>query len=349
MNLLVTFYYKFEFDMKKLFLILYLSFPFPFFSYGNEETPKSETAPSEENHSEEIALLEPNLLSQQPISPEEIDLSSPIFTPHRKSSFLTVGLAILVPGLGHAYLGDYKTASGLLGSSGLLVGLSSSKKISDAFRSTNMITIQNTWFYNIYAAYRDVRIYNNEEGYSYKMPTNSFTDLARAPFQWSVIKKPEVWGGFLGALSLGIGLSYFLSSDETEVHASSSSKKMFPLLAFPVGIGEESFFRGYLQSHLSETLTPWGGIILSSLAFGAVHLPNAILLEPKAKRQYYSFGIPFITSFGVYFGWLTYKNCSLKESVALHSWYDFALFAISYSVTQSAAIGKPSFAISIPF
>ena len=131
--------------MKRLFLILYLCSPF--FSYGDEENPESETSSSEE-----IVLLEPNLLSQQPIFSEEIDLSSPILTPHRKSSFLTVGLASLVPGLGHAYLGDYKTASGLLGSSSLLIGLSSSKKISDTFRSTNMITIQNTWFYNIYAA-----------------------------------------------------------------------------------------------------------------------------------------------------------------------------------------------------
>ncbi len=334
--------------MKNLFPILSIAFLFSAGRfYGVDEELESEPTLSEEKHLKEMAILEPSFMTQQPVPKEDIDLSPLTVTPRRKSSFLAVCLG-LVPGLGHAYLGDYQTASILFGSSGLFISLVSSNLINEDFQYSNFLAMQNTWFYGIYAAYRDVRAYNGEEGYSYKMPTDSFTDLAVAPFQWSVLKKPEVWGGFLGALGLGIGFGYLSEKVESHVRLSSSSST-FPLLAFPVGIGEESFFRGFLQSRLSETFSPWGGILLSSLAFGAMHIPNASLMEPEERWRYYSFGIPLITSAGLYFGWLTYKNRSLKESVALHAWYDFAVFLISYSAAQSAAIRKPSFSISIPF
>ncbi len=317
-------------------------------AYGIDEDIEPEMTALEESQLDEIATLEPHFLTQQPISREEIDLSSLNFTPRHKNAFLAVSLSTLMPGLGHVYLGDFRTAGTLFGSSSLMGGLGSWKKNNETFRVSNLVTAQNTWFYGIYAAYRDVRAYNDEEGYIYKMPKDSFGDLAWAPFQWSVLKKPEVWGGFLGALTVGMGLSYFIFSDEAASHVNFSTGSHFPLLAFPVGIGEESFFRGYLQSVFTETLTPWGGILISSLAFGAMHIFNASLMEPEDRGGYYSFGVPFITAFGAYFGWLTYKNCSLKESVALHSWYDFTLFLLSYAAPRSV-IGKPSFAISFSF
>ncbi|NGX38173.1 MAG: hypothetical protein K1000chlam2_01345 [Chlamydiae bacterium] len=328
--------------MKKSLPILCTSFLFcSVFSYGNEEVEEAQT--------DEIAMLEPSIFAQQPASLEELDLSPSTFAPRHKNPFLAVGLSALVPGLGHIYLEEYKTAGYLLGSTGLFGGLSYSDVLNENFQASNLITMQNVSLYGIYAAYRDVRSYNREEGYFYKMPKDSFADLVWAPFQWSVLKKPEVWGGFLGALTLAAGAQYFLSPEKTECAANHSSKMTFPLLAFPVGIGEESFFRGYLQPMFSEWLTPWGGIILSSLAFGAAHLGNGLFMEPEQRARYYSVGLPVITSFGFYFGWLTYKNCSLKESVALHAWYDFALFLVSYAAVQSAAVGKPSFSISIPF
>lgn len=276
----------------------------------------------------------------------EIDLNlSPItFTP-RKSPFIAVGLSTLAPGLGHAYLGDYKTASGLFGSSTLYAGLCLIRPYNETFVDSNLHLISNTWFYSIYAAYRDVRAYNTADVYSYKMPTETLSELALAPFQWSVMKKPEVWGGLLVDLSLAIGLQFLFSNSIAHSHAGSS----FPLLAFPVGIGEESFFRGFLQPALSEYCTPWGGIVISSLAFGAAHIPNAYDLNRRERGQYYSAALPFITLSGIYYGWVSYKNCSLKESVALHSWYDFAIFLASYSLAQSTVLGNPTFAFSIPF
>ncbi len=248
----------------------------------------------EEDHEGEIALLEPSLFSETPTMQQEI--TPPTFAPRYKSPFLAVSLSTLCPGLGHAYMGDFQTAGALFGSTGAMITMGSLKVGNEEVQISNLVTLQNAWFYNIYASYRDVRAFNGDVGYSYKMPTDSFSDLAWAPFQWSVIKKPEVWGGFLGAFTVAAGLGYLFLSKDKETHFNLSPGIKFPLLAFPVGIGEESLFRGFLQSSLSETLTPWGGIAVSSLAFGAVHLANGALMEPDERRHYYSVGIPFITT-----------------------------------------------------
>ncbi len=296
----------------------------------------------------EIALLETPLIYNPPNYQEAISLPKSEIK-KRKSGNLAALLSLSVPGLGHAYLGEYKAAFGLFGSSAAMVGLAQAERLGDDFHDANGITLQNLGLYSSYAAYRDTRLYNGNQGYCYKMPTESLLDLSLAPFQWSVIKKPEVWGGFLGAFTVVAAVGYYLLEEEAELSLSASEDKKFPLLAFPVGIGEEAFFRGYLQSTFSEVLSPWGGILLSSGCFGALHLLNTIGMDGDERLKYCTVSLPIITSFGVYFGWLTYKNTSLKESVALHSWYDFTLFLLSYSVANSLAIGKPSFAFSFSF
>ena len=109
-----------------------------------------------------------------------------------------MGLTALVPGLGHAYLGDFKKAGGLAGTYGLGMGLNGVQNATGEYMFGSTIT-QNTRFYSMYAAYRDLRTYNGELNYRFKMPQESITDLTLAPFQFSVMKKPEVWGGILGA------------------------------------------------------------------------------------------------------------------------------------------------------
>lgn len=304
---------------------------------------------------EEIALLEPSYLTPQSlIVQEDIGPTLPeLREPRRKSALWAAVLSGLIPGLGHVYLEDYRTAGTLFGSVGVFGGLGTAGLGNEAFQTSNLVTMQSLSFYSSYAAYRDARAYNQFVGYEYPMPTEHLSALALAPLEWEVMRKPEVWGGLLGALSLGFALQYFVFSDgfETECNArlSSSDETLFPLIALPVAIGEEAFFRGYLQSLFSEWLSPWGGIALSSLWFGVMHIPNALELDPAERTRYYTYSIPFITAFGGYFGWLTYKNRSLKESTALHTWYDFTLFLLSYSVASSAAIGTPHFAFSFSF
>ncbi len=301
-----------------------------------------------------IESVEPSLFTNPPALLEN-SAAPPIPELPHKSSFLTVGLSWLVPGLGSAYLGDYKAAAGVFGSYAAGVSLEVVNAQNPQYWSSLAVG-QNAWFYGVYAAYRDVRLYNIGDRYSYKMPTDSFNDLSLAPFRWRVLKKPEVWGGFLGIFSLAAVSSYFGYHDTAFIQADSSSKtkdaaaRLNPLCAFPVGLSEEAFFRGYLQSFLSERFTPAGGMVLSSLAFGAIHVGNAaVFMEPEDQWRYYAFTLPLITSMGGYFSLLTYKNNSLQESVALHTWYDFTLMSLATLATQSASVGKPRFAISFAF
>lgn len=287
--------------------------------------------------------VEPLFSSPQP---QSLDWSVEPIKPY-KAPWKAVSLALLYPGLGHLYLKDYQTAAGLSTSTGVLVGIN---QIDGKEKFAAGVTLQNLASYNIYAAYRDARIYNGQEGYYYGMPTDSLADLALAPFRWSVIKKPEVWGGLLGALATAVTIVTLTSDDAPQHHMSLSTEdSIFPLAAFPVAIGEESLFRGFLQSALYDSLSPAGSIIVSSLAFGAAHIPNAFLLEKEERKSYYSTAIPMITAFGGYFGYLTYKNQSLQESTAIHAWYDFILFAGAYAATAKLATGKPSIHVSFSF
>jgi hypothetical protein len=45
------------------------------------------------------------------------------------------------------------------------------------------------------------------------------------------------------------------------------------------------------------------------------------------------------TSFRVYAGWITQRSNSLKESTAVHTWYDFTLMAASTLARGLASIG----------
>ena len=292
--------------------------------------------------------FDPMSLAQPPLSPEEFHPPAPVLEPARKSVFLTVGLSCLIPGLGHAYLGDLETASGLVGSS-LGLGWVVASSDPPSVKLTSLVTLQSAWSYSLYAAYRDVRKYNGQRGYSYKMPSDSLTDLALAPFRFKVLKKPEVWGGFLGAFAVAAATAYLAYPKEARIPLHLSRRIHVPAIALPIGIGEESLFRGYLQSLLAEAFGPEVGIALSSLTFGAAHIPNAMALAPEHQWRYYAFSLPLVTAMGAYFGWITHKNHSIQESVALHTWYDFVLFSLASLASQASCVGNSSFSIAIPF
>lgn len=264
---------------------------------------------------------------------------------------LAFALSILFPGLGSAYIGDYKTAGAIAGSTFGIVGAGLATEDDNAIDNT-FIAASNIVTYGMYAAYRDARNINKNYGYKYSMPQESYAELSLAPFQWQVMKKPEVWGGILGALAVGSAVSYIIEGDQESTSMSSDDglNGIYPLVAFSVGIGEEALFRGALLPMFSESFGPRGGLIVSSILFGAAHIPNAYLIEDKGARQrYLMFGVPFITAMGTYMGWISQNNNSLKECTALHSWYDFILFAASYSATNSVINQAPTFSISHRF
>lgn len=293
---------------------------------------------------------------QENLTAQNITVSSPDFSskdlvfnsphlvePERKSVAWAVTLSGTFPGLGQIYLGDVQKASWQTGSGVLAGGLIFVKNSNIAV--PGLFTFSNLSRYSVYSAYRDARIYNHNHGYQYKMPTDSFASLLTAPFSPSIMKKREVWGGILGFLALGTAVQYAFSPNTS----TSVSPKEIPFMAFPVAIGEESYFRGFLQPVLSEYTSPKTGIYLSALAFGAAHIPNAFQLEPEDQADYYLFSLPVITAFGVYAGWLTQKTLSLREAVAIHAWYDFAIFSLNLLAPKTKATKEQCYAFSIPF
>lgn len=267
-----------------------------------------------------------------------------------KSPFWAATLSSVFPGLGHMYLGEMETAFGLTGTG--MVTLSLALTPEAPARTESLIAFQLTSFYSAYAAYRDARIYNGVSRYSYKMPTDSLWDLSTAPVRWKVMKKPEVWGGLLGALALAVGAGYCHHKfvGEARVPPFASSLSPSPVVALPIGIGEEAFFHGYLQTQFSELYSPRTGIAASGLIFGAAHIPNAKFLPKEERWGYYAFSLPLITALGFYNGWLMDKNHSLQEAVAIHTWYDFALFSLAaFAEDEAASLGAPTVALSLPF
>jgi membrane protease YdiL (CAAX protease family) len=295
---------------------------------------------SAEATSSEISLLDlspPSIsFESSPIAapPEDFSEMVPPELKKHKSPSLAVFLSALAPGLGHYYLGDNRMGSELLGGALLGGAAAVAAKNDPSLFATSLYTVQAVGSYSIFAAYRDAKIHNGNAPPA--MPRDSFKSLSAAPFQWSVLKKPEVWGGFLGAITVGVTTAYFAYPQEASMRI--KTEYVEPLSALPIAIAEESLFRGFLQTSLLDSMPAWGAITLSSLAFGAAHIPNALLMERPDRWRYYAFSIPFITSLGGYMGWVAYKNRSLKESVAFHTWYDFTLMAAG-AFASKAAIG----------
>jgi uncharacterized protein len=88
-------------------------------------------------------------------------------------------------------------------------------------------------------------------------------------------------------------------------------------LFFPIGFGEEMFWRGYLQRLLSEKYNKWVGLLITVFFYTAVHIPtmNPILL---------------LASFlvGVYWGLIFLWRGNIIAAVLSHMLWDPFIFVI---------------------
>lgn len=284
--------------------------------------------------------------------------------PFDKSPGTALGWALVAPGAGHFYLrqpvkGAAFTVSavGLL-AAGLVLQRSPDATIGDPddpnLRPRHPLGFlasmgaQNVWFYNMFSAYRDARLLRGDIGYRYPISRETLDDLAAAPFSPSVLKSPWVWGGLPAMLGLAVAFSAIVSPSDfrSPRHAFDGQRINFlghryPTasgfalgeaylggLFLPVGVGEESLFRGVLQSSLSESLGPWGGWGVASAIFGGVHVFNFTDDRNAATALY---AVPFISFVGSYFGLVYMKSgYQLSRGVALHFWYDFLLSTIGF-------------------
>jgi membrane protease YdiL (CAAX protease family) len=180
-------------------------------------------------------------------------------------------------------------------------------------------------------------------------PQDSAADLVAAPFNWQVMKRPDVVGGLVAILAAGIGVSLLVDEEIDRDNAGTDPNLFgrtfdrrigYPLgyaaeatLFYQVAMAEEAAFRGWVQSSLARRHGETAGWIEGSLIFGAVHAPNIFFMPQDQWRDYLLIGVPFITALGSYIGWV-YKRSgySLAPAAALHFWYDFLLSATFFTL-----------------
>ena len=75
-------------------------------------------------------------------------------------------------------------------------------------------------------------------------------------------------------------------------------------IGFMAGIGEELFFRGYLQTRLSARWGSLAGVLIAAALFGLVHMDPVHSL--------------FAFLFGIYLGWVTERSMSILPAVTVH-------------------------------
>jgi membrane protease YdiL (CAAX protease family) len=143
------------------------------------------------------------------------------------------------------------------------------------------------------------------------------TRLVGGPFDLSHLgERPNVFGGTFdpwtgGALAGGVSATLFEH----------------------VAIGEETFFRGWVQSGLARALGEIPGWLLGSFIFGAAHSFNALVMPAADRPLYLAVYVPFITVAGSYLGFVYQRfGYSLAPSVALHFWYDLVVSAIAFAL-----------------
>lgn len=144
---------------------------------------------------------------------------------------------------------------------------------------------------------------------------------------WAPIVVIAVWT-ILSQASPWITVPTFPGVDVTYLIAAAM------LTALTAGVGEELFYRYWLQTRAEALLGRWGGIVLASFAFAIMHLGgnrqgNGLLVEIAAV-------IIVQGSFGIMLGYLWSKYRNLSLVIAAH------IMANGYAVVAYLITGRIS-------
>ena len=191
----------------------------------------------------------------------------------------------------------------------------------------------NTHFYSSYAAYRD----SGGSSASPAKPSDDTVDVFTSPLRFDYMLRPTT----VIPLAIIIGI---MASDYDNIYATrydaSLTKNDVYFGSFLAGgasaIGEEAFFRGYLNNELSGRLGWIPGGLVSSGLFGATHGLGGNNASVLAS-----------TLFGFYLSWLQRHNdYSISEGIFIHFWIN------AFGAIQAIEKGGPAVElvnISIPF
>jgi hypothetical protein len=240
--------------------------------------------------------------------------------------------SVIVPGLGQALAGDYGTAAAHFGifAGSLATALHYEDKADflkddarypDSEREfVNKTTLRadfawrlatDTALYSSYAAYRDARERDNR-GYRTPVPKESLPDLALSPFRWEYLSRPTTFIPLaitaVASFSSkgGYGVYRYDDVSKGDLHAYNFTANEF------TAVGEEGFFRGFLNNELSSR---WGnrwGLASSSALFGIAHTGQGNTANAWQAALA-----------GAYLGWVHQRNeFQIGEGVAIHYWWN---------------------------
>ena len=168
--------------------------------------------------------------------------------------------------------------------------------------------------YSGYAAYRDARERDNA-GFRTPAPRESLTDLAVAPFSINYLSRPTTFIPLL--LEAAVLYHEKDSKDAYGIYRANDVSErdlhVFNLTANEMtAVGEEAFFRGFLNNEFSSRYGDGAGLVTSSVIFGLAHTGQGQTANALQA-----------TAAGFYFGWLHQKNgFQAGEGAALHYWFN---------------------------
>ena len=257
--------------------------------------------------------------------------------PARAADPFLAGIAsAIVPGTGQAANGDYGAAAAHFGVFATSVyGAIRYKDRSDWLDADqrydaannrefiNKTTLQydyavrlatDTELYSGYGAYRDARARDNA-GYRTPAPRETLGDLAKAPFSFDYLSRPTTFIPL--AIEAAVLYRYNNSKDAYGIYrardVSERDMHVFNLTANEMtAVGEEAFFRGFLNNEFSNRYGDGWGVVASSTIFGLAHTGQGQTANALQA-----------TAAGFYFGWLHQKNgFQAGEGAALHYWFN---------------------------
>ena len=251
----------------------------------------------------------------------------PGFARAEPSPVIAATASAIIPGLGQAAQGDYTTAAEHFSIFAVSLGLGihyqnqpDFLQDQDRYQHEREIINQTTLrrdfalriatdmtLYSSFAAYRDGRS-RDTRYYRTPAPKESLSDLAVAPFRWEYLSRPTTF------IPIGIQLIAAASDRYGVYRAPDVSKNA--LYAYELtaneftAVGEEGFFRGFLNNEMSSQWGNGWGLAGSSAIFGLAHTGQG-----QAANAIQA-GLA-----GAYLGWVQQRNSfQIGEGVAIHYW-----------------------------
>lgn len=294
----------------------------------------------------------------RPVKHARMSVDDPVFPEERIAAAERVARqcstywGLLFPGLGQLCLGRTQEGAAIASVAAADAATASvaavrSKGPPLAHPAVNvpLLAFQETYLF----AAANIAIREDLAGQKLYAPQDSLADVAAAPFNIEVLKRPEIWAVLIGGVAAYIGVSFLIEDELTVANVGNDANVFGKTLPFVTGgplglaafagldlqvaVGEEALFRGVIQSGISRKVGKTGGLLLGTLIFGAMHVGPAFTLDGEDRRNFLRYRLPAVVAAGAYFGWLYQRSdYSLAPPTAMHFWFDFLLSGAFYVI-----------------